>query len=127
MGQLGVFAGLKGVGSQDVWHDGGDFAARFIAPHQFSHPRLRTPEEIAAAFQAPLNPHTGFEIIRAECGLPALIVPMVRDVGTRDVHRNPASLGGSVLARKISAPRADLRWDLTAAEVAAGEYPRERA
>jgi hypothetical protein len=28
-----------------------------------------------------------------------------------------------VLARKISAPRADLRWDLTAADVLETEYP----
>jgi SAM-dependent methyltransferase len=75
------------------------------------------------AFQALLNRHTGFEIVRAELGLPTLIVPMVNDVGTADVHRNPASLGVSVLARKISAPRADLRWDLTAADVLETEYP----
>ena len=77
-----------------------------------------------AAFQVLLNRHTGFEILRAEEGLPALIVPMVRDVGTRDVHRSPASLGVSVLARKVSAPRPDLRWDLTAADVVANEYPK---
>jgi SAM-dependent methyltransferase len=80
-----------------------------------------------AAFQALLNRQTGFEIVRVETGLPALIVPMVRGEAMRDVHRNPASLGVSVLARKISAPRADLRWDLTAGDVIEGSYPTERA
>jgi len=49
---------------------------------------------------------------------------MVRDVGTRDVHRSPASLGVSVLARKLSPPRPDLRWDLAAADVLASDYPK---
>ena len=75
-------------------------------------------------FTVLLNRHTGFEVLRAEDGLPALIVPMVRDVGTRDVHRSPASLGVSVLARKLSPPRPDLRWDLTAADVVASDYPK---
>jgi hypothetical protein len=69
----------------------------FIATHQ-TWPPHELPWDYwrysPAAFQALLNAHTGFEIIRAECGLPALIVPMVRDVGMRDVHRNPACLGG---------------------------------
>jgi SAM-dependent methyltransferase len=80
-----------------------------------------------AAFQALLNRHTGFEILRAELGLPAVIVPMVRDRGMRDVHRGEASLGTSVVARKLSAPRDDLRWDLTAADVIESEYPGARA
>ena len=54
-----------------------------------------------------------------------MIVPMVRDVGTRDVHRSPANLGVSVLARKLSPPRSDLRWDLTASDVLASEYPTD--
>jgi SAM-dependent methyltransferase len=76
-----------------------------------------------AAFHALLNRQTGFEILRVERGLPAMIVPMVRDRGTRDVHRNPASLGVSVLARKIASPRADLQWSLTAADVIESDYP----
>jgi len=84
----------------------------FVATHQ-SWPPHELPWDFwrysPAAFQVLLNRHTGFEILRAEEGLPALIVPMVRDVGTRDVHRSPASLGVSVLARKVSPPRADLR------------------
>jgi SAM-dependent methyltransferase len=79
-----------------------------------------------AAFHALLNRHTGFEILRAELGLPAVVVPMVRGTGMRDVHRGEASLGTSAVARKISAPRADLRWDLTAADVVEGEYPAGR-
>jgi SAM-dependent methyltransferase len=98
----------------------------FVATHQ-SWPPHELPWDFwrysPAAFQVLLNRHTGFEILRAESGLPAMIVPMVRDVGTRDVHRSPASLGVSVLARKVSAPRPDLRWDLTAADVVASEYP----
>jgi SAM-dependent methyltransferase len=80
-----------------------------------------------AAFQALLNPHTGFEIVRAELGLPAVVVPMVRDTGMRGLHRSEASLGTSVVARKRSAPRPDLRWDLTAADVIASEYPDDQA
>ena len=98
----------------------------FAATHQ-SWPPHELPWDFwrysPAAFQVLLNRHTGFEILRAESGLPAIIVPMVRDVGTRDVHRSPASLGVSVLARKLSAPRSDLRWDLTATDVVANEYP----
>jgi SAM-dependent methyltransferase len=98
----------------------------FVATHQ-SWPPHELPWDFwrfsTAAFQVLLNAHTGFEILRAESGLPALIVPMVRDVGTRSVHRSPACLGVSVLARKLSAPRPDLRWDLTAADVIASEYP----
>ena len=98
----------------------------FLATHQ-SWPPHELPWDFwrfsTAAFQVLLNRHTGFEILRAESGLPALIVPMVRDVGTRGVHRSEASLGVSVLARKLSAPRPDLRWDLTAADVIASEYP----
>ena len=98
----------------------------FLATHQ-TWPPHELPWDFwrysPGAFQALLNRHTGFEIVRAELGLPTLIVPMVSDVGMADVHRNPASLGVSVLARKISAPRADLRWDLTAADVLETDYP----
>jgi SAM-dependent methyltransferase len=98
----------------------------FLATHQ-TWPPHELPWDFwrysPSAFQALLNRHTGFEIVRAEMGLPALIVPMVSDESMADVHRNPASLGVSVLARKISAPRPDLRWDLTAADVLDTEYP----
>ena len=55
----------------------------FVATHQ-SWPPHELPWDFwrysPAAFQALLTPHTGFEILRAESGLPAMIVPMVRDV-----------------------------------------------
>jgi SAM-dependent methyltransferase len=79
-----------------------------------------------AAFQALLNRHTGYEILRAELGLPAVVVPMVRGAGMAGMHRSEASLGTSVVARKVSAPRADLRWDLVAADVVENEYPHGR-
>jgi SAM-dependent methyltransferase len=98
----------------------------FLATHQ-TWPPHELPWDFwrysPAAFGALLNRQTGFEIVRAESGLPALIVPMVRDVGLRDVHRNPGNLGVSVLARKTSPPRPDLRWDLAAADVSEGDYP----
>jgi SAM-dependent methyltransferase len=75
------------------------------------------------AFEALLNAQTGFEIIRCEEGLPAIVVPMVRDASTRDMHRHPTSLGVSVLARKVGPPRGDLAWDLAARDVASGSYP----
>ncbi len=77
----------------------------FLATHQ-TWPPHELPWDFwrysPGAFQALLNQHTGFEILRCELGLPALIVPMVRDESMRDVHRNPASLGVSVLARKLA-------------------------
>jgi SAM-dependent methyltransferase len=75
------------------------------------------------AFGALLNAATGFEIVRCEEGLPALVVPMVAGPAMREVERNPSPLGVSVLARKTGEPRADLRWDLAAADVADGSYP----
>ena len=101
----------------------------FVATHQ-TWPPHELPWDFwrysPAAFEALLNRQTGFEIIRAERGLPALIVPMVDEKAIRGLHRHPCSLGVSVLARKISAPHADLRWDLTAADVIESEYPIER-
>jgi SAM-dependent methyltransferase len=75
------------------------------------------------AFESLLNAHTGFELIRVEEGLPAIIVPMVNEASTHGMHRDPSPLAVSALARKIGPPRADLRWDLTAADVAHGSYP----
>lgn len=99
----------------------------FIATHH-SWPPHELPWDFwrysPAAFEALLNRHTGFEIIRAESGLPALIVPMVRGEGMDEVRRNPSALAVSALARKISAPRADLRWDLSASDVIESDYPR---
>jgi SAM-dependent methyltransferase len=76
------------------------------------------------AFQAIFNAHTGFELIRVEEGLPGLIVPMTDEPATRGMHRNPSPLAVSALARKIGPPRAGLSWDLAAADVADGSYPR---
>jgi SAM-dependent methyltransferase len=75
------------------------------------------------AFQALLNEHTGFELLRVEEGLPALLVPMVDETSTRGMHRDPTPLAVSALARKVGPPRADLSWDLAAADVAQGSYP----
>ena len=74
------------------------------------------------AFQALLNRHTGFEIVRVEEGLPSLIVPMVRGEA-KDVLGSPSPLGVSVLARKIGAPREDLAWNLAANDVVSDTYP----
>jgi hypothetical protein len=101
----------------------------FVATHQ-SWPPHELPWDFwrysPAAFEALLNRETGFEILRAERGLPALIVPMVDEPGLRGLHRHPGSLGVSVLARKVSAPRPDLQWNLSAADVIESEYPIER-
>ena len=75
------------------------------------------------AFESLLNAHTGFELIRVEEGIPGIIVPMVAEASTRGMHRDPSPLAVSALARKIGPPRADLQWDLTAADVAHGSYP----
>jgi SAM-dependent methyltransferase len=76
------------------------------------------------AFEALLNRQTGFEIVRCEEGLPAIVVPMLRgDDSTRWLHKDPTSLGVSVLARKIGPPSPELAWDLAASDVASGSYP----
>ena len=75
------------------------------------------------AFEALLNPHTGFELVRAEEGLPAVIVPIIDEASTRGMHRDPTPLGVSALARKVGPPDAGLRWNLAAADVASGSYP----
>jgi SAM-dependent methyltransferase len=75
------------------------------------------------AFQSLLNEHTGFELVRVEEGLPALIVPMVDEAPAHNLYRNPTPLAVSALARKIGPPRADLDWPLAAADVARGSYP----
>jgi SAM-dependent methyltransferase len=76
------------------------------------------------AFQALLNEHTGFELLRVEEGLPALLIPMADEPSMRRMHRDPTPLAVSALARKIGPPRPDLSWDLAAADVAQGSYPK---
>jgi hypothetical protein len=80
----------------------------FVATHQ-SWPPHELPGDFwrysPAAFEALLNRETGFEIIRAERGLPEVIVPMVDEPGLRGLH---------------------LQWNLTAADVIESEYPIER-
>jgi SAM-dependent methyltransferase len=106
-----------------VLRDGG---LLFLATHE-AWPQHELPWDFwrysPAAFQALLNPQTGFEIIRVEHGLPALLVPMVREKAMRGMYRHACNLGVSVLARRVSPPRAGLRWDLSAADVIASEYP----
>jgi SAM-dependent methyltransferase len=77
------------------------------------------------AFAALFNEHTGFELLRVEEGLPAIVVSMVDEASTTGIHRDPTPLGVSALARKIGPARADLRWDLVAADVASGDYPKD--
>ncbi len=79
------------------------------------------------AFAALFNEHTGFELLRVEEGLPAIVVSMVDEASTKGIHRDPTPLGVSALARKIGPARADLRWDLVAADVASGDYPKHVA
>lgn len=78
------------------------------------------------AFGSLFNAHTGFELVRVEEGLPALLVPMVDDQSAREVARNPTPLAVSALARKIGPPRGDLSWDLAAEDVSRGSYPTHR-
>jgi SAM-dependent methyltransferase len=76
------------------------------------------------AFASLLNAHTGFELVRVEEGLPGIVVPMVDEASTRGMYRDPTPLAVSALARKIGPPNADLQWNLVAADVASGSYPR---
>jgi hypothetical protein len=46
-----------------------------------------------------------------------------REVRGMSGMRKLLALGVSVLARKVSAPRPDLQWNLTAADVIESEYP----
>jgi SAM-dependent methyltransferase len=77
----------------------------------------------ASAFDALLNRHTGFEVLRASEGLPGTILPLGSERSTIGIHRLPVSMGISVVARKVGEPKPSLRWDLVAADVLDTTYP----
>jgi SAM-dependent methyltransferase len=77
------------------------------------------------SFHALLNPATGFEVLRAEEGLPCSIVPMGFEVSMTGMHRHPAYLGVSVLARKTADHDRQLAWNVDVAAFTASRYPEK--
>lgn len=67
------------------------------------------------------NARTGFEVIEAVMGLPAVIVPKHLGASTDGLWLQPAYMGTAMLARKIG--ESSLSWDVSVSEIGAGEYP----
>jgi SAM-dependent methyltransferase len=77
----------------------------------------------AEAFRVLLGPPTGFELITVAEGLPCLILPLVQEPATRDMHRAQGNLGVSALARKTGPTQAGLCWDVPVADILITTYP----
>ena len=69
------------------------------------------------------NTDTGFKLVRAEEGLPCRIVSLSSDRPTSGIFRTRSNLGVAVLARKVSEPNPDLKWDVACDDVVATSYP----
>ena len=54
----------------------------------------------------------GYEVVRCDEGLPCMIVSLSSDGPTRGMHRAPANLGVSALARKVAEPDPGLNWSI---------------
>lgn len=77
-----------------------------------------------SSFKALLNRFTGFEIVACSEGLPCRILPLGAEGSMRGLMNQPASLGITVLARKISPPSDCVRWDVATSEITDDLYPR---
>ena len=75
------------------------------------------------AFHGLLNRATGFEILRCSSGLPCTILPLGTEKSTVGILGQPAFMGISVVARKISDARSDLQWNVRTEEILTTEYP----
>ncbi|HEX5050145.1 MAG TPA: hypothetical protein VFZ65_00105, partial [Planctomycetota bacterium] len=75
------------------------------------------------SFDALLNRHTGFRILKRAEGMPAAILPLVRENTTKHMLRHPCNLCVGVLAEKVGSSDARLAWNLNAADVVAEGYP----
>jgi hypothetical protein len=76
------------------------------------------------AFRILFNERTGFELLRAELGLPAAIVSLNTDEPTAWLHRYEAFLGVAVVARKVAELDPGFDWGmLSAEELLSTSYP----
>jgi SAM-dependent methyltransferase len=75
------------------------------------------------AFRGLLNRATGFEILFLAEGLPAAILPLVREASTRGLELEPVNLGVTVLARKIGSAGSELSWNVDLSEFLESHYP----
>lgn len=76
------------------------------------------------AFPVLLNRFTGFEVLKCDEGLPCLVLPFGKDVSLMNLHREPANLGVSVVARKSGVADDRLSWGLEVDEMINSVYPR---
>ena len=75
------------------------------------------------SFKALFNQWTGFEILRADEGLPCAIVPYGFEPAMIDLHKQPANLGTSLVARKVGPYDKRLAWDVDPASFLSSNYP----
>ena len=73
------------------------------------------------AWQTMFNAASGFEVVEAAMGEPAMVVPDLLHPVTAGVARGTSYLGSAALVRKVG-PTA-LVWDVPTAAVAEGTYP----
>jgi len=73
------------------------------------------------AWRGIFNRYTGFDIITAQLGEPAAIVPEQLHTATACLDRQPAYLCSSVIVKKIG--ETELNWNVDANEIVADMYP----
>jgi len=76
------------------------------------------------AFPVLLNRFTGFEVLKCDEGLPCLVLPFGKDQSLMNLHREPANLGVSVVARKTGVADERLSWGLDVDEMIDSVYPK---
>ncbi len=77
-----------------------------------------------AAFKVLLNEHTGFELVRCNEGLPCMVLPFGQEIALMNMHREPANLGVSLVARKTGNFDEDLTWDIDLEQIIDSTYPK---
>ncbi|MFA5810311.1 MAG: methyltransferase domain-containing protein [Thermoleophilia bacterium] len=75
-------------------------------------------------FPVLLNRFTGFEVLRCDEGLPCMVLPFGKDVALKHLHREPANLGVSMVARKTGEVDDRLTWGLEVDEMIDSVYPK---
>ena len=76
-----------------------------------------------AAFKVLLNSSTGYELIKCAEGLPCSILPFGNEESMIGLHKQPANLAVSVVAKKTSYYDERLTWDVKTDEVLNSMYP----
>jgi len=76
-----------------------------------------------AAFSVLLNERTGFELVKCSEGLPCLVLPFGRDIALMNIHREPANMGVSLVARKTGGFDDELAWNIDVGQILDTMYP----